>query len=237
MTSRMFPFITKTWNPIGGECQIKCPYCWARAFAARYNMQKYFGPARLFPAELNQKFKETDFIFVSDMRDMFESQVPAELIIQVLEYIKKSPAQFLLLTKNPTRYLEFQLPSNCVAGATIENDEKTDRILAMSQLDHKKMVSIEPILDFDLERFCLQLAEIHPDFVAVGYDNYDNKLCEPSFSKTLHLIAMLEGAGIKVYKKTLRDRWQELGRVVAGRGQNFCTATFCENPTSTRKQP
>ena len=72
------------------------------------------------------------------------------------------------MTKNPDRYLSLlpYIPKNAILGATIEttNDEivQTDKISsaplpseryeAMKALDwDRKIVSIEPILDFDLK--------------------------------------------------------------------------------------
>ena len=208
----MFSFITKTWNPIGGECQIKCSYCWARKLIKRLKVQKYVGKARLFPKELTKKFSENDFVFVSDMRDMFEPNVPSMLIQQVLDYIKNSPATFLLLTKNPRRYLEFKIPQNCVVGATIETDLgfREDRFISMMQIRHpRKMVAIEPIMKFS-PNFIRRLVPMQLEFVAVGYDNYACGFDEPKLAITEILISGLEVYGIRVYRKTLRESAQTL---------------------------
>ena len=212
--NRMFSFITKTWNPVGGECQIKCEYCWTRKLIAKFKMEKYVGEARIFPSELKRSFLESDFVFVSDMRDLFEPNVPSKMIHQVLDYIEKSPATFLLLTKNPRRYLEFKIPKNCVCGATIETDlgHRDDRFISMRQLDFpRKMVAIEPIMEFT-PSFQEQLFSLHPEFVAVGYDNYGNGLEEPELEDTMALIHGFENRGVKVFRKTLRERMEEQKR-------------------------
>jgi protein gp37 len=207
----MFSFITKTWNPIGGECHIRCSYCWARKFIKRNEKlkEKYSGKARVFYKEMVKNFNDSDFVFVSDMRDMFEPNVPTTQICDVIQkVVLESPTKFLFLTKNPARYHELILPDNCIAGATIETDygiERQDRIEAMKHLAYSiKMVSIEPIMDFS-KRFGAKITEIKPQFVAVGYDNYENKLPEPSLKKTQDLIAFLRLQGITVYEKTLRE--------------------------------
>lgn len=41
MISRMFPFITCTWNPLCGRCQHECDYCWARELAQTRKLVKY----------------------------------------------------------------------------------------------------------------------------------------------------------------------------------------------------
>jgi len=224
MASKMFPFITKMWNPLGGECLHGCSYCWAqgpRGLAKQHKMAKYQGEPYLIDAELERAFKSGDFVFVCDMLDLFGDWVPRVEILAVLDVIRNNPeADFLLLTKNPKRYVEFELllPKNCVCGVTIENDfddyhesqapRKHERFEAMWTLQHKrKMVSIEPILQFAENNFYEWILKVKPKFVAVGYDNYQNHLPEPLLEKTLRLIRGLESQGITVYRKTLREAW------------------------------
>jgi protein gp37 len=118
----MFPFITSTWNPLGGECLHNCSYCWAKELAKKYNMKKYTGKPTLSIKELSRVFQHKDFVFTCDMCDLFGEWVPTEFIQRILDRMLTSQATYLLLTKNPARYLEFDLPKNCVAGATIETD-------------------------------------------------------------------------------------------------------------------
>jgi protein gp37 len=147
------------------------------------------------------------------MTDLFGYWVPKEMIQEILNHLAQSPAKFLLLTKFPKRYLEFDIPKNCVCGATIESNRDylitvpiLSRVDAMSQITQSKMVSIEPIMDFDLESFVDMICAINPDFVAIGYDNYRNNLPEPKLEKTMKLIKILEDKGITVYTKTLREK-------------------------------
>ena len=213
--SKMFPFITKTWNPLGGECLHKCSYCWASKMANRYNMKKYTGKPTLIESEMAKTFKQEDFVFVCDMTDLFGEWVRTGQLMDILGFIRDSPARFLLLTKNPSRYLGFEIPVNCVAGATIECDmnfqvngdapSPFSRIEAMRKVKAEKMVSVEPIMKFT-DRFPYEVVSIAPKFVAVGYDNYHNGLPEPSLSETEGLISVCEDFGIQVYRKTLREK-------------------------------
>jgi protein gp37 len=230
--SRMFPFITKTWNPLGGQCLHQCYYCWAQGpdgLAQTRNMKKYRGLPSLIDKEFLRKFKPyNDFVFVCDMLDLFGTWVPNEYIIRVLDFCRKnSQVSFLLQTKNPDAYFHFydNIPPNCYLGCTIESNRdypelsgarpQTRRLEQMSKLSHTLagekhiFISIEPILDFDYEPFVSQLLKMRPWAVAIGYDNYDNKLPEPSLAKTMQLIDRLEKAGITVYRKTLREAWNE----------------------------
>jgi len=222
---KMFSFITKTWNPIGGECSHRCVGCWARALADRHKWSKYQGAPHVDSKQINRRFKDGDFVFVQDMTDLFAEDVPREVILRVLNQISKSPdTKFLLLTKNPKQYLRviFQIPENCVLGATIESNRntpalskapsRTNRAYYMQRIkkDYQHLqlfVSVEPILDFDIEIFAEIIAkDIRPEFIAVGYDNYNNGFPEPPLSKTMQFIKFLEGFyRLKVIRKTLRE--------------------------------
>ena len=176
--------------------------------------------------EFRAKFGKGDVIFVSDMGDLFGSFVPSEWVIQVLEYTSRFPeTSFLFMTKNPIRYLDFQyrIPKNAILGATIEtnidNIFQTDgisqaplpseRFDAMKNLDwERKLLSIEPILDFDLEIFAKWVEDVYPFLVYVGYDNYGHNLKEPSEKKTLELIDRISENTL-VIKKTIRPAWFE----------------------------
>jgi protein gp37 len=201
----MFDNITETWNPVVG-CLHNCTYCWARRLAETKlkNIERYkdgFTPKLIFK-ELNKTFYN-ESVFVSDMGDLFGEWVPVGWIIEVMNTIMCSPSSnFLFLTKNPKRYHEFLglYPENVVLGATIETNRES-----MKQLPFKnKVVSIEPIMDFDLGIFVQWLRDIGPILVHVGYDNYNNGLPEPSLSKTCQLIDQLR-AFTRVKTLTLRE--------------------------------
>ena len=230
--NRMFHIVTKTWNPITG-CYHQCIYCWARKLAEklrRRGVQKYkhgfkptFHKNELYKARY---FSHNDFVFVSDMGDMWGDWVHPRWIIRVLEAIRESKATFLFLTKNPKRYHQFLnlTPDNCFLGATIETNRDmmyfrhriskaplpSVRYKAMKELEwEKKFLSIEPILDFDLDVFTKWITEINPKIIYIGYDNYNHKLPEPPLNKTQKLIKELTELGFTVYEKTLRKAWYE----------------------------
>lgn len=203
---KMFEVITKTWNPVIG-CLHSCTYCWARKLVNTRlkNSEKYrdgFAP-KLIEKELKRRFRN-QFVFVSDMGDLFGDWVPKEWIIKVLDAVKKSPSSmFLFLTKNPKRYRDFieLFPDNVVLGATLESNREYQVSKAPSSLERyksmenlffdKKLVCIEPIMDFDLETFTQWIKNIKPSMVYVGYDNYDNQLSEPSKTKSEQLMSQI----------------------------------------------
>jgi hypothetical protein len=140
--------------------------------------------------------------------------------MKVIDATRRSPSSdFLFLTKNPKRFREFVhlCRDNIILGATIESNGSydfsrappvTERARAMAELSFKrKFVSVEPILDFDLDIFADMIEGIAPIHVSVGYDNWNNHLPEPSLSKTKRLIERLNEF-TEVRERTLREAWR-----------------------------
>ena len=137
---RMFEFITKTINPLGGECVWdagadyggKCRYCWASYVKDRFGIRKYAGEPTLFPSGLRQieALHEDDFAFVVTMRDLYNPNVPADYRWAIYDSIVKSKGRVLLLTKSPEGVFTdlgamkgtTGFIPNLVIGATIESD-------------------------------------------------------------------------------------------------------------------
>ena len=231
METRMFPRVTKTWNPYKG-CEHACYMpkgCFAYQLATGKlkTSERYkdgFKPA-FIEKELSKTFGKNHLIFVSDMGDLFGEWVPSEWIIRVLDVIETAGNRnkFLLLTKNPTRYHAYlhRFSENTILGATIETNRNT-RMMGLTRAPEparryeamralrwpNKFVSIEPIIDFDHDILVKWIKDIKPAAVAVGYDNWKCRLTEPPLEKTLELISELEGF-TNVWRKTLRRPWNE----------------------------
>ena len=223
--NRMFGFVTETWNPVVG-CRHFCSYCWAKKQARRQKNRCEFC-YKFIPhihwSRLNRKFKPNSLVFVCDMADLFGYWVPNEWIKEILSVVSKFPeTTFFFETKNPARYHQFKelLPENVILSATIETNLDTIpsnhapsryyRYVTFRELKgFRKHLSIEPIMIFDFDIFGAWILQIEPEFVSIGYDNYNHRLNEPKLNDTLQLIEFLEEHGIKVEKKTLRKAWWE----------------------------
>jgi hypothetical protein len=230
--TKMFPFITQTWNPMAiRKCSFGCIYCWAEGLKLtrlkdtnRYKMLNLNNAtcAVLDTPLTMPKFKAEDFVFVGTMGDMFAPDIPSEAIVETLELMRYDlKTNYLFLTKNPSRYKEFLntfLKFNAWLGTTVETNRDTShyskapqphtRLFELGDIEYpRKFLSIEPIMDFDLEIFFEQIG--HVDYlkkIAIGYDNYNHGLPEPSLEKTKKLIEWLRGRGYEVIEKTLREQ-------------------------------
>jgi hypothetical protein len=72
-----------------------------------------------------------------------------------------------------------------------------------------KMVTIEPVLDFDVDVIVSWIAKIDPCTVWIGYDSKRNYLPEPELRKVKILHNGLKTLGFTVIPKTMRKAWWE----------------------------
>jgi len=77
-----------------------------------------------------------------------------------------------------------------------------------------KVVTIEPVLDFDLETFVDWMTSLRKqgtlEYVWFGYDSKNCGLTEPSAEKAQRLVDTLQGHGVEVRGKTLRGVFHPL---------------------------
>lgn len=224
--TRMFQIdgkTVKTINPIHGECQHRCRYCYVKSSRAK---RFYQGEPTFYPGSL-RSIGKNNYVFVGSMHDIWGDWVDAKVLDSILTWcIQQDPSNiFMFLTKNPGRYLRFlnQYPiykyySNLIFGATIESnylylDTKSPqpwhRAAAMSELKRttpvKTFISIEPVMAFCFEDMFEMVMLIKPNVVFIGFDNHGHNLREPTQFTVDLFIHELEVHGIKVIRKTMRD--------------------------------
>jgi len=189
----MYDWVTHTWNPIRGECPHRCTYCYMKG--------KPVGELRLDDEALNDNLGSGRTIFVGSSVDMWHFDVPYAWIDKVLDRCWLSAENlFLFQTKNPARYQYMPIPENATLGVTLETNRATDefsrapapveRAAMMGGITfRKKMVSIEPVMDFDIAEILRWITEwIQPVFVSIGADTRGCKLPEPPPGKLRELI-------------------------------------------------
>ena len=183
-------FSQNHWNPVRGKCSHDCKYC---------NTDKDFnkGIISIIENEIEKDLGENNFIFVCSMTDLFTDDTPIEIIERVISKCNSYPTnKYLFQTKNPERYEEFNniLPESSMYGITLESNRiypgtyapsPVSRVNTFSNLLIKrKMVSIEPIMDFDIVALLGMVKEIKPRILIIGADNNHSNLIEPSVTKT-----------------------------------------------------
>lgn len=193
---QMYPWVDYTWNPIRGRCPHDCSYCYMRGFRV--------GELRLVPGELEADLGQGNKIFVGSSTDMWAEAVPLDWIHQVLQICRNFDNTYLFQTKNPYKFRhidKWNLPPKTMWGVTIETNRDyivskapppSERAEYFAQVDYvPTMVSIEPIMDFDLEEMLHLIAGIKPDFVSIGADSKGHNLPEPDGDKLEALINRL----------------------------------------------
>lgn len=195
----MYPFVTHTWNPVKGRCPHDCPYCYMKRFK--------LAPVRFESKELKVDLGICNFIFVGSSCDMWANEIPPAWIEKTLEKCRKQANRYLFQSKNPirfTHYLETNLvPDRSVFGTTIESDRdhfsgpetnippidaRVNGIIKTAEFGYPVTVTIEPIMDFDLNTLLELVNDIDPLWVTVGADSKGHNLPEPNPEKVRDLV-------------------------------------------------
>lgn len=210
----MYGFITATWNPIKGICPFSCAYCYMRKW-----WPKMSAP-RLDEKELKTKLGRGNYIFVGSSIDMFAKGIKDEWIIKALNYcIINDNNTYLFQTKNPKNFNAFIYPKNTILCTTIETNRtyleivgnapypemRATQILRIDN-DFKKMITIEPVIDFDIDILADWMLKIKPMQINIGADSGNNHLPEPTPEKLKTFINLLKDNGLNVYLKPNLNR-------------------------------
>jgi hypothetical protein len=129
---------------------------------------------------------------------------------------------YLFQTKHPAGFGFQDFPEKTVLACTLETNRNypiygSENIKAYPTPAHqraadfysiypkmRKMISLEPLLDFDLDHFLDMIVPIKPEFVSIGSDSKGHNLPEPPAGKVRELIQELERFTKIIQKDNLR---------------------------------
>ena len=230
----MYGFITHTWNPIKGRCPHDCIYCYMHRYWDAMDSQAVRAKYPNSPdskLRLDEKeFKEFDrdmkkygdsghFIFIGSSTDMWARR---DSILwwgwqsRIKDHIEKYPDnQYLFQTKFPFGYDGWSFNYNNILGITLESNRDIfgfskavspiQRVKDFMKIHHsRKMVTIEPIMDFDVIPFATIIAALEPEWVNIGADSGGHDLPEPNKEKIEELYHKLITFTEVKYKSNLK---------------------------------
>jgi DNA repair photolyase len=218
----MYTFVDWLWNPVKGMCPYACSYCYVEKTFRRYGTKQ--SPLHLDEKELRTNLGIGNFIFVCSGCDLFHPDVPTQWIERIVDYAKIFDNRYLWHTKNPQRYLNWReyFGKSDVLCVTIETNfhipeimgnapppERRANSVAMLPAEYKRMITVEPIMKFNLKKFSYMILCAQPDQVNIGADSGNNKLPEPSPKEIGNLIRVLERHTKVVPKDNLKRIMQE----------------------------
>ena len=136
-------------NPLTGQCQHFCSYCWAEEMRIRF---KQSAEMEWHPEELEKigLLKKPSTIFIGSSYDIWGNWVKSNWKRYILDTVEALQSHtFLFLTKNPKDYKYINIPlDNCWFGASVDTIVHASYIsFEMGGLPVKnKFLSAEPLL-------------------------------------------------------------------------------------------
>lgn len=214
----------ETWNPFKG-CKFDCIYCipsfQSQAKRQKHNCLKcYRYEPHEHPVRLT-KIPGSEIVFVCGNGDIAFCR--PSYIRRIIEAIaaRGGSQSFYLQSKKPSCFkpLLKLLPKTVILVTTLETNrdegygkvskapKPSSRFKQFASLKYpRKVVTIEPVMDFDVQEFANWIIQIKPEYVWLGLNSREKQvqLPEPSPDKLREFVGILARHGIEVRGKKLR---------------------------------
>lgn len=215
----------ETWNPFKG-CLFDCTYC-GPSFQLQSKRQmhlcdKCYEYKPHCHSDRLDKIPSTAIVFVCGNSDISfcPPQFTRQIIDAVVQHKPRTPKAFYFQSKRPSYFEQFltQFPNNVILITTLETNRDTgytaiskapppsERYKQFKELNYpRKVVTIEPVLDFDEDIFFQWIIDLTPEYVWLGLNSKHMtvQLPEPSPQKLCRLVRRLNDANIEVRGKEL----------------------------------
>lgn len=230
--SGMYPD-AKTWNAFLG-CKFDCVYCEKSFKRVLKRVGRNIGCDKCYSyiphthPERLKKIPSSPIVFVFGQGDVYFCPLYfiGKTFIAIDAHKPRNPKTYYFQSKAPSifnRYLSwFQENSDkAILLTTLETNRDEGyreisnapfpsiRFYDFYELDYsRKVLTIEPVLDFDLDEFVAMVVELHEqgslEYVWFGFDSKNCGLPEPSSGKAQRFVDILQDHGIEVRGKLLR---------------------------------
>ena len=213
----MYGFVTHTWNTVKGKCYHDCSYCYMKRW-------KDLPEIHFDEKELRTNLGKNNYIFVGSSNDIFAENIPEQWILDTFKHCSDYQNKYLFQTKNPKKACQYlpEMPTPSSLCVTLETNRyypefmadspsPRDRVEAIltAQLELKKykiplMITIEPVMAFDLRAMEEILTLLNPEQINIGADSARSKnmLKEPTKHDLETLIDMIEYHKFNLVKKS-----------------------------------
>lgn len=205
----MYSWVTHTWNTVKGKCPHDCSYCYMH----RWGNQK---PVRFDDKEIMTDLGAGHTIFVGSSCDLFANDIPDAWIAKTINRCLEFNNSYLFQSKNPQRFSDYfnHLYTDTKFCTTIETNRfypeimgntpgAKDRAYFLREWPFERYLTIEPIMDFDLDEMVEIIKMCEPAQVNIGADSGNNGLPEPSREKLIQLIDALREFTVIDQKRNL----------------------------------
>ena len=217
----------QTWNPFKG-CRFDCTYC-GPSFQLQSKRQKHICNKcyRYVPhchEDRLEHIPSASIIFVCGNADISFCPPPftRKIIDAVVQHKSRNANKtFYFQSKRPEYFEQFLtlFPENVLLLTTLETNRDTGykaiskapppshRYQQFKRLKYpRKVVTVEPIMDFDEDVFPQWIIDLEPEYVWLGLNSRPKavQLPEPSPQKLRELVKRLKDANIEIRGKELR---------------------------------
>lgn len=221
----MYNLSVKQWNPFVG-CGFGCVYC-KPSFQAQLkrwgknNCEKcYDYTPHEHPERLDQPLPKTKYMqFIFTLSHSDPAFCPTYYLEKIVGRMRREPSKtFLIQSKDPSTFNRIKWPPNIILGTTVETNRielckkisrsppPAFRVAELAKIDHRlKMLTMEPILDFDEVAMIACAEVVNPCMIWLGYDSKKCGLPGPSPNKFTKLWWELGRRGFTVILKSVRE--------------------------------